>query len=291
MSRVIYYLFIIPISRLPFPVLYLVSDFCFLLLYYLIPYRKKVVKLNIRNSFPEKSEKEIEIITRKFYQNFCDIILETFKTFTISEKELKKRLVQKNVKLVHELYEKKRSAIAVTGHYCNWEWVVVGSAGEMKHNPFGIYLPLNNKYFDEKLKKTRARFGMQLVSVKKTKEHLAEKKDELTITGFISDQTPSNVNSCHWMKFLNQDTPVHFGVEKYAKDFNLAIVYGKTTRIKRGFYELDFLLITEHPREEEHGAISEKHMKILEKQIKESPENWLWTHRRWKHKKPDHVVI
>lgn len=284
-SYILYYLIIIPISWLPFPVLYLLSDFFCFILYYIIPYRKKVVFTNLRNSFPEKKEKEIEEIAKKFYQHLCDIIFESLKTFTISEEEVKKRMKFINPEILDPYYQQKKSIIAITGHYANWEWVVVTCQLYTKHKAFGIYLPLSNEFFEKKVGKSRMSFGMTLVSMRDIKAYFEKYKNDVTLTGIIVDQSPSNARRCHWMQFLNQDTPVFLGTEKYSALYDYPVFFGKTKKIKRGYYELELMLISDHPRQEKEFYITERHTKFLEKQIIETPEYWLWTHKRWKHKR------
>lgn len=284
-SYILFYLIIIPISLLPFRVLYAVSDFFYFIVFHVVSYRKNVVFTNLRNSFPEKSEKEIEEIAKKFYRHFCDIIIESLKTFTISGSEMKRRMKFVNPEILDPYFERKKSMIAITGHYANWEWVVVACPIFMKHRTLGIYLPLKNKFFDKKVQDSRSLFGMTLMSVRETKENFEKYKNEVTITGIIVDQTPSNTKKCHWMQFLGQDTPVFLGTEKYASLYDYPVVFGKTKKIKRGFYELELVMISENPSSEEKFAITEKHTRFLENQIREQPEYWLWSHKRWKHKR------
>lgn len=251
---------------------------------------------NLRNSFPEKSEKEIKDISKKFYHHLCDLILETIKSFTISESEMRKRMVFKNPEFLDNYFKKGRSLIAITGHYNSWEWVAMASPLHIKHKTLGIYMPLTNKFFDEKVKRSRCRFGMEMFSVRDTKDYFEKYKGpplpsqregdsthRPTITGFVGDQTPSNLTKCHWMNFLNQDTPVYLGSEKYATLYNYPVTFGKINKKKRGFYEVEFVIISENPKGEMPFSITERHTKYLEEQIKEKPEYWLWTHKRWKH--------
>lgn len=284
-SYLLYYLVIIPVSFLPFRLMYLFSDFLYLLFYHVFPYRKKVVLTNLRNSFPAKSEKEIREIAGKFYHHLCDLLLETIKSFTISEKQVRKRMVYKNPGIFESYFKKQKSLIVVTGHYNSWEWLAMVSPFYVKHRTLALFMPLSNKFFDKKVKDSRCRFGIEMYSVRETKDYFKKYKDELTITGFVGDQTPSNLKRCHWMNFLNQDTPVYFGTEKYATLYNYPVIFGKIEKKRRGFYEVEFSVISENPKEEAPFAITERHTKILEAQIKEKPEFWLWTHKRWKHKR------
>jgi KDO2-lipid IV(A) lauroyltransferase len=283
-SALLYYLILLPISLLPFPVMYLVSDLFFIILYYIFPYRKKLVMKNLRNSFPEKSEKEIAVITKEFYKHFCDIVFETLKVFTVSPTNLGKRIELENTQLLKDLYAKGKSVIVVTGHYSNWEWPAVTFSKHSLHKASGIYAALSNKFFDAKLRSTRARFGTQLMSTREVHEFFEKTKNELYTYGFINDQSPSKPEKGHWMKFLNQDTCMLLGAEKYAVQYNFPVVYGKITKIRRGYYKLSYELVSENPASEKPFAITEKCSHINEALIKAQPQFWLWTHRRWKHK-------
>ena len=270
---------------LPFPVLYGISNCAYYLLYYVFPYRKKIVIENLKNSFPEKSEKEINEIAKKFYRHFCDLAVESIKVFTISKASLMKRLNVVGIDLLQKYYDQKRSLILVTGHYANWEWPAISIAFYSKHIPLGIYQRISNKFFDNKMQQTRNRFGTILMSTKEVSEFFERYKNEITMNGFIADQSPGKVTNAHWMKFLNQDTPVSFGSEKYARQYNMVVLYGKITKLKRGHYQIEYETITEEPNSTAQGYITEAHTRINEKLIQAAPEYWLWTHRRWKHKR------
>ena len=283
----LYYLIIIPISSLPFPLLYGLSDSLYILFYYVFGYRKKIILQNIRNSFPEKSEKEHIEIAKKFYKHFCDLVVESLKTFTISEKEALKRVVCNNPEVINKYYDRQQSVIIAGGHYNNWELFAVAVNTLMKHKAVGIYKPLSNKYFDTKMCITRSRYGLTLLSTKKVKPFFDDNIHNLTATIFGTDQSPSNPNSAYWMKFLNQDTGVLFGAEKFAKEYNYPVIYARLNKEKRGYYSLDFFDVTDKPQETVYGEITEKVTQLLEKDIQHIPDYWLWTHRRWKHKRPE----
>ncbi len=285
-NLLLYYLVIIPISLLPFPVLYGFSNFLYFIFYYVTGYRKKVVLNNIRNSFPGKSEKEVQEICQKFYKHFCDIVVESVKTFTIAERQVRKRFTVSNPELSDKYYNDKRSVIFAGGHYNNWELLAVGMDQCIKHKAVGLYTPLSNKFFDDKMQKTRSRFGLIMLSTKAAKRYADTNKDKLTGMVFGFDQSPSNPKSAYWMKFLNQDTGMQYGVEKFAKDYNYPVIYGTINKVKRGHYRLDLVLVTDQPQETPYGFIIEEINHLLEKDIIKKPEYWLWTHKRWKHKKP-----
>jgi Kdo2-lipid IVA lauroyltransferase/acyltransferase len=283
-SAVLFYLVILPISWLPFPLLYGLSDFLFVVFYYLTPYRKKVVLQNLRSSFPEKSEKEIKDISKKFYKHFCDIVVETLKLFSASQHDIESRIKLVNADLLDDYYKKGKSLILVTGHYANWEWPAVTLTSHSKHKGTGIYKKLSSKFFDKKLRQTRARFGMELMSTKEVTEFFENHRNKLCAYGFINDQSPSDPRKGHWMPFLNQPTCMLLGAEKYAIKYDYPVLYGAITREKRGRYKIEYIKVSDLPSAEKPFAITEKCAQINETLIRQDPAYWLWTHRRWKHK-------
>lgn len=285
-NSLFYYLVILPVSYLPFPLLYAISSFLYFMLYHVTGYRKKVVLGNIKRSFPDKTEKEQLEICKKFYRHFCDLILESLKAFTISEKQVAKRVVCKNPGMINKYYDQNRSVIIAGGHYNNWELFAVGVDAMIKHKAIGIYKPLSNKYFDEKMRNTRSKYGLYMISTRDVKKVFDEEINNMTATIFATDQSPSNPDNCYWMEFLNQDTGVLFGAEKYAKEYNYPVLYGRINKEKRGHYSFEFFDVTDSPRETAYGEITEKATKMLEQDIRNQPEYWLWSHRRWKHKRP-----
>ncbi len=285
----LYYLVILPISLLPFPILYGVSNVLYVVFYYGIGYRKYIILGNIRNSFPEKNEKEHIEICKKFYKHFCDLILESIKTFTISEKEVRKRVVCKNPELINKYYDQKQSVIIAGGHYNNWEIFAVGIDALIKHKVIGIYKPLSNKYFDKKMRNTRSKYGLYMISTKEVKKVFNEEINNPTATIFAIDQSPSNPKTCYWMNFLNQDTAVLFGTEKFAKEYNYPVLYGRINKEKRGHYSFELFETGNHPQDTAYGEITEKTTRMLEEDIRKIPEYWLWSHRRWKHTRPAEI--
>lgn len=286
-NALLYYLVIIPISSLPFPLLYGLSNNLYFLFYYVSGYRKKIVLQNIRNSFPEKSEQEHIEICKKFYRHFCDLLVESLKAITISEKELLKRVVCNDPRVINKYYDRKQSVIIAAGHYNNPELFAVSIDMLIKHKAGGIYQPLTNKYFETKMRSRRGRYGLTMIPVSKVKHFFDENTHELIAPAFAMDQSPSNPNKAYWMKFLNQDTGMLFGTEKFAKQYNFPVIFCRMNKEKRGHYSLDFFDVTDAPKETAHGEITEKVAHLLEKDIHAIPEYWLWTHRRWKHKKPE----
>lgn len=285
LSRLLYQLLILPVSRLPFRALYIISDFIFYVLYYVVRYRKKVVRGNLLRSFPEKSIDEILLIEKKFYRHFSDLLLESFKLFSISESELRKRMVFENLDIFDRLFQEGRSVVVAGGHYGNWEMFAVASQLYWKHQGVALYKPLANPWFERVMRETRGRYGLEMVPIQQTKEFFNQHHPKPIATIFGMDQSPSKVKSSHWMNFLGQETAVIFGTEKYAKSYDHAVIFGRIIKQKRGHYKTYFELVTDQPNSMPHAAIIEKVMGILEADILKKPQWWLWTHRRWKHKK------
>ena len=273
------------ISYLPLPVLYFISDFLYLLLYRIFAYRVKVCNANLKKALPNKTEEEIKIIEKKFYAHLCDVIVETIKSFTISPKELKKRMKLQNPEVLADVYRTNRKMIAVTGHYGNWEWAAITLPFQSQYNAQGVYLAIKNPVINRAMIKSRSRFGIDLLEAGKIYQELENRKSILSITGFIADQSPSKPEKGIWMHFLNQETVVATGTERYAALHEMAVAFGKIRKIKRGYYTLEYELVTENAALEKPGFVSLKHTAILEKIIQEEPQFWLWSHKRWKHKR------
>ncbi|MEO8588818.1 MAG: lysophospholipid acyltransferase family protein [Flavobacteriales bacterium] len=284
-----YYLslpFIYGIALLPFPLLYLFSDFLFFVVYRVFGYRKKVVLSNLRNSFPEKSDAEIKKIAHAFYQWFCDLVVETLKTLTISPDAVRKRVTFEGIDILRDYANKKQSIIVVLGHFGNWELAGARYSQE-KDIPqlYVIYHPLHNKGFDRLMYHMRTRHGTKLYTMRETSKAMLRDKPLLTATAFIADQTPSP-DRAYWTTFLGQDTPVFFGTEALARKLNYPVVYIAITRPRRGHYQMKAETLIEAPIGIPEGTVTEAHTQRLERDIRNHPDLWLWTHRRWKHKRP-----
>ena len=279
------------ISLMPFWVLYGIADFIFVLVYYVVRYRRKIVAKNMRESFPELSDKELSKIVRKFYRNFADYIVETIKLNHISDDEIKRRMVFKNMDIIDRLFDEKRSIAAYFSHCGNWEWVpsitlwsrhTTGKDVEFCQ----VYRPLKNKWYDEYMLRLRSRFN-SLSFKKKTvlRDLLLLRRREMpSITGFMSDQKPSKGDESHIVKFLNHPSAVITGTEQVARKLDMAVVYFDMHKLSRGYYELEVKLITDNTSTMEPMAITDAYVKLLEETIKRNPSIWLWTHNRWKHK-------
>lgn len=279
------------ITLLPLPVLYLISDFIFIFLYYFPGYRKKVVRTNLVNSFPEKNINEIKAIEKKFYHYLCDTFIETFKLVHMSNKQLLKRMHNSNPELLYRLYDENRDIALVLGHYGNWEWLCILPL-TTKHRSVTIYKPLHNKYFDRFLNNLRSRNKMVASPMSGIVREIIKLRSNKVraLYAFVADQTPPFGEIRYWTKFLNQDTPVYLGLEKIATKYDMAVVFLNIQKIKRGYYKFSTELLFEHTNGLPERAITEAHVKRLEEIIKERPEQWLWSHRRWKYSRDKNDV-
>ncbi|AEA45354.1 lysophospholipid acyltransferase family protein [Fluviicola taffensis] len=291
MSRVAYYLFVYPLSKLPLWFTYRFSDFFFLLLITVFPYRKKVIEGNISRSFPNLSIQEQKRIKRSFYRHFADMLLEGVKNLGISEKELRKRFVINNPEMMQELYNQNKSVLLVSAHYMNWEWMITGQDLFFPHKAVGIGMPLTSGYWDKKINTLRSRFGMHVIHAKNVKDAFNSylEKGIPTATLTLSDQSPADSLKCYWMTFLHQQTGVLFGAEQLANTYNQAVVFYLPKKIKRGYYEVELQLLTAEPRSLAWGEITETHARLLEQRIMTEPGPWLWSHKRWKRSVPDNI--
>lgn len=272
------------ISILPFKVLYFLSDIFFFITYYVIGYRKKVVHSNLKLVFPEKNDKEITTLTKKSLKHFTDFIFETIKTFTISKKSLEKRYQFSNLKLLQDLEKENRGIILMGVHYANWEWII-HLAQHTSLYPVASYTKIGNDYFEKLIKSSRERFGANFIRsyniVNTILKFQAENK--VGIYGLLSDQSPQLHKTHYWGTFFGQYIPVITGAEFLAKKYNFIVLNIQTTRIKRGYYETAFEIITKEPSQLSEYEITNKYLKSSENHIKKAPEFYLWTHKRFKH--------
>lgn len=274
------------ISILPFPLLYLFSDFVCFLVYNVFGYRKKVVRENISMALPNLSEKERLEIEKKFYSHMCDMFLEMVKTMTISRKEMEKRYVFTNLDLYLDMEKKGKSIALLCAHYASYEWTVSMNY-HITFEGYGIYKKINNKYFDKLIKDIRSKFQATLISTRETIPTIEKnyKSGHLGVYGFASDQSPQATKAIHWAEFMGIDVPVHTGAEMLAKRFDMNVIFLKNKKVKRGYYEATFELMADNPREVPDYEISDDFLRRVEKQIHEAPEFYLWTHKRWKHRR------
>lgn len=270
---------------MPFPILYLHSSFLYFVLFKVFKYRKTVVINNLKNSFPEKSEKEINEITLKFYKHLADITVESIKGLSMSKESLIKRYKVENPELLKTYFDKGLNLIGVGSHYNNWEWGVLSFSLQFPHKSIGLYKPLSNQFIDRYIKRKRAEWGMHLKSIYKTSELFKEEHEKPVIYIMVGDQSPSNTKKAYRIDFLNQDTACLHGIENYSRQNNLPVIYGDVQKLKRGYYSITLTEIIDSPGNFSEGEITKKYMQTLENIIKKQAEFWLWSHKRWKEKK------
>ena len=273
------------ISILPFRLLYVVSDLLFILMYYVFRYRKQTVMNNLKLVFPEKSDQEIKIITKKFFHHFCDMILESIKSMNISLESMMARYTFKNLDIIKDFEKQNKSIVLMCAHYGSWEWIFILQT-YTSHRGYGIYKRLQNKYFDRLVKSIRARYNSYLITTKETFSVLEEAKKNgiLSMNGFASDQSPKKEKARHWNEFMGIKVPVHTGAEMLAKKLDMPVVFFAVERKKRGYYEATFQTLAEKPTDFKDYEITDKFLRLVEDQIHEAPEYYLWTHKRWKHR-------
>lgn len=282
----VFYIFIWLVAWLPLRVLYVFSDFFYLIIYYIVGYRKKVARKNIEKSFPEKSKKELRRIERRFFRYFCDLFIETFYEMHMSKKEVLRRMDLGDVDLILEQYAKGKSIMLMSAHYGNWEWATAFALKLPEDMQiYNVYKRLNNKKFDNFMLEIRSKFNAQSVEIHNLLRTMVNlrKEGRVSVFGMISDQSPWVGNINHWNTFLNQDTPVITGTEQLAKKFDYPVFYIHIHRVKRGYYKFEYIPVSLEPTLTSEFEISNKYMEILEQKIKAVPEYWLWTHNRWKH--------
>ncbi len=257
----------------------------FFLIYHVIGYRKKVVKDNLALVFPEKTKEERNQIAKGFFKHFCDMIVETLKVFTISEKEIRKRFVVTNAEFLNEYYENNQSILLMAGHYGNWEWSGILNK-LIQHQGYAVYKTLENKQLDALVKKTREHFGATAITNKKIVSVLFRKRKqgEKTLTYILSDQTPKMGHFKYHDTFLGIDVPMFTGTEELAKKLDFSVLYFKVEKAKRGYYTATFVPLADNPNEYPDYQITRMFFDALEDQIQEKPEYYLWSHKRWKHR-------
>lgn len=274
------------ISLLPFKLLYLKSNFFSFILFYIVKYRKKVVFENIHQAFHDKSKKEIRLIAKKFYRNFTDVFLEVLKLRRISAEKLNERIIIKNPEILENLYKQKRSILATLGHIGNWEWLGPLLASRNQFKVFGPAKPLQDSFFNKFMNLNRSRFGFEPINYTQSYRNLVHHKNDCTASIMAADQSPVKSDQNYWATFLNKETAFYDGIEKIAKSLDLAVVYFDIQRKRRGFYEIELHLITDAPKKCAENEIINDYIRNLEKSIYSHPDNWLWSHRRWKYNKP-----
>lgn len=283
MQKIIYYLFrvLVVIMRLtPFWLLYAIGDFAYLLVYKIIGYRVAVVNDNLTKAFPQKTEQEIKLLEKKFYKHLSMVMVESIKGYSMTTAEIVKRFKMTNIEIADKYFKQGRNVMALASHYANWEWAVEG-VSIFKHHVLGIYRPLTNIYI-EKYLKTKRSTAIELVPVDNTRTSFAEKRKKPGMFVLVADQNPGNIKHAIWMDFLGRDTAFVHGPEFFTRFYKMPVVYLNFQRVKRGYYELEVIDLGDNLWEKPKGEITKIYMETLEKIILQKPENWLWSHKRWK---------
>ncbi len=287
MNRFLYYCIIKPLSLLPLPVLYPLSSSIYYLIYYLLGYRRKVVEENIQNAFPDYTKSEVDRIAKLFYRHLCDLVVESIRMFSMSEAEAVRRLRVRNPELMNQFFDQGKQVVIVGSHYGNWEITSIGFPAQLKHKIASIFSKLKNPYFTRKITESRSRYGSELILKDRLPTYYEEERSRPVALGFIADQSPNyNKNkNLYWTTFLNQETVTAPGAERYAVKYNLPVVYVQILKQRRGYYEVELELVTDDPQSLAPGEITDRHLRCLERLIIREPQFWLWSHRRWKHKR------
>lgn len=266
--------------------LYLGSDISCFILYHLVRYRRKVVRDNLVKSFPEKSAQEIKKIEKQFYHNFCDLVAEALQLRRMKSSDVLDRITFTNPELLEELYRKGRSVFLAMQHSSNWEWFVAIQQAISSHRHFTIYKRLENNYFNDLVFRLRTRFAEDkdvMIEDRMVKKAMENINDSVNAVLILGDQSPKGAETDYWTDFLHRDTCWYTGMEKLAKKFEYAVVYVEMLRVKRGFYKVTYKLICEDSQTMEDGCVLEQYVRHVERFIQDYPDNWLWSHRRWKH--------
>lgn len=282
--------FLYLISLFPFRILYLFSDILYFLLFYVFKYRRKVVEQNLKNSFPEKPLSERFEIERRFYKHLSDLIFESIKTISISPETMTKRFVFSNLSELTKYFDEGKSVIAVSGHYGNWEWGPLAAAHVLKEKVLVVYKPLSDKRFEKLINSMRSRFGAVMIPMKNTLRKIIEYKEQPHVLVLVGDQTPPREESHYFTNFLNQPTSIFLGVEKIAVRTNDPVIYFSINKIKRGYYKCSIKHLVEIPDQTSEFEITNIHTQQLEDIIRNNPEYWLWSHKRWKFS-PDNLKV
>ena len=281
---IISYPFLFLISKLPFRSLYLLSDAVRILVFNFLGYRKQVIINNLKLALPHLTDKERNTIKKSFQRHFCDLFLEIIKSMGMSKKEMLKRFQIKNIEVLTQFEKQNRSAFIICGHYASWEWMM--SLGyHMKHLGYGLYKPIGNPYFDKLIKKIRSKHNAYMIPIQTAISIITakEQNNERGVYGFASDQSPRPKPLSYWRSFMGIEVPVYTGAERLARSLNIPVLFGKINRVKRGFYEVEFKVISDQSASTKEYFITDTFTTWLEEQITADPSQYLWTHKRFKY--------
>ncbi len=262
--------------------LYRLADLLYFFMYYFPGYRKKVVKSNLKASFPERSNKEIDVLAKGFYKNLADLAVEILKIPGLKKEEVQKR-VKVNVELLHYYLDQQTPVVVLTGHQCNWEWLLLGCSVECRYPIDAVYKPLHVQFMDRLFLRMRSRFGARPLAMKDVYRSLIKNKNETRVLAMVADQTPAHSEIQYFTKFLNQHSAFFVGADKIVRNTGYPVLFLDMKRLKRGHYEATFHFLQEAPYDEKNFEVIEKYARMLEQSVLKKPSDWLWSHRRWKH--------
>ena len=285
LHRIGYYFFIFFIFLfriMPFWLIYLFSDFVYLIMNYVVAYRKSVINKNLNKCFPEKNENEKRTIRRKFYKNFADIFVESIKGYSMSEKEMLKHFKSVNSELADKYFAQDKDVIMLAGHFANWEWGAAATSENFKHQAAVLYKPISNPLIDNYIREKRARFGVDLISIYKTSRYFLTKKEKPVAYYMVADQYTPNKKKQKLANFFGSKTGFLHGPENYSKSLNIPVIYAEMRRLKRGYYEMKLIELSKNPKELGDNELTQLYANFMEKTIKKQPEDWMWSHKRWK---------
>ncbi|ALD21499.1 lysophospholipid acyltransferase family protein [Hymenobacter sp. DG25A] len=276
------------LASLPLPLLYGLAEVLYFLMAYVLRYRERVVLENLRNSFPEKTEAEHKKLAKQFYRHFAQLMVEILWLRQASPEELSRRVSYPNKHVITDQLAKGRSLLALGSHEGNWEWILTSGALQINAPAVGVYQPLNSPFFDDFMYKLRTRTGAELVTMRETIRYMAASQDRQQLLCMLSDQSPSNAKNRYWTQLLHQETGFYTGADRLAAQFQLPVVFVSIRRKRRGYYEvvLTELYDGNTPLDPNQHRITEAFARAMEKDIRAAPADYLWSHRRWKHKRP-----
>jgi KDO2-lipid IV(A) lauroyltransferase len=279
-----FYLGVFIVGIMPFPILYIFSDFFRFILQKVVRYRGKVIKENLTRAFPEMSSEEYKKLEKKVYRNISDIFLEGIKAFMMTRKQILKRHKVINPEILEEYLKNNQSIIGVTAHYANWEWGSLSASIQIDATSVAFYKRLSNGYIDRFVRKSRMKFGTILANITETASTFEKHVGQKSIFLMAADQNTirRNLEISYWINFFGREIPFLHGPEKYSRMYNLPIFYIDIQRVKRGYYELELSLLVDNPSQLPNGEITNRYARKLEEIIRKKPEDWLWSHRRWK---------
>lgn len=284
LAFIVTYPFLWVISKLPHRLFYSLSDLVFFFVYHIFGYRRKVVQQNLALVFPQKKNSERNRIEKAFFRHMCDMFLEMVKTMGLTKADISKKYKVVNIEVLREL-EKERSILIVCSHYANWEWNV-SINNYVSAKGYAVYQKIANAYFDAFIRKVRARWNTTLITQQETVKTVVRNKRDgvIGIFGMVSDQSPQRHRAQYWADFMGVKVPVFNGAETMARKLDLAVVFLKVRKVKRGYYEAEFIPIATRGKLTAENEITNAFLRLTESQINEKPEHYFWTHKRWKHR-------